>query len=94
VWEPLRATLRQFNAGDATMEIQTEAEGANIPRLAFTPKEAAKSAGVAERRIFKAIADERLQARKDGKATLIEVAELARWISSLPTRGRQQEQAA
>jgi hypothetical protein len=46
---------------------------------------------VAQRRIFQAIADERLQARKDGKATLIEVAELARWISSLPTRGRQQQ---
>ena len=62
-----------------------------VPRLALSPREAAVSAGVAQRRIFQAIADERLQARKDGKATLIEVAELARWISSLPTRGRQQQ---
>ena len=61
-----------------------------VPRLALSPREAV-SAGVAQRRIFQAIADERFQARKDGKATLIEVAELARWISSLPTRGRQQQ---
>jgi hypothetical protein len=76
------------------MDTQTGIQGADIPRLAFSPREAAKSAGVAERRIFKAMADKKLVARKDGKATLIEVAELARWISSLPTRGTSQESIA
>jgi len=76
------------------MDNQAGIQGGGVPRLAFSPREAAKSAGVAERRIFKAIADGRMQARKDGKATLIEVAELTRWIASLPTRGRQQQQAA
>jgi len=70
------------------MDNPTGIQGGGVPRLAFSPREAAESAGIAERRIFKAIADKRLQARKDGKATLIEVAELTRWIASLPTRGR------
>ena len=74
------------------MDTQTEIQGRPyIPRLAFSPDEAARSAGVARTRIFQAMADGRLIAKKDGKATLIEVAELARWISSLPTRGRQQQ---
>jgi hypothetical protein len=74
------------------MNIQTG--NPDIPRLAFSPDEAAKSAGVARTRIFQAMADGRLAAKKDGKATIIEVAELARWISSLPTRGASQEPIA
>jgi hypothetical protein len=80
----------QGAGGEWTAKALAEA-ARSIPRLALSPREAAVSAGVAQRRIFQAIADERLQARKDGKATLIEVAELARWISTLPTRGRPQE---
>jgi hypothetical protein len=72
---------------------QREGDGRGVPRLALSPREAAVSAGVAQRRIFQAIADKELQARKSGKATLIEVSELARWIGSLPTRGRQQAAA-
>jgi excisionase family DNA binding protein len=57
-----------------------------LPRLAFTPDEAAESTGVSRTRIFKAIHDEELLARKHGKATVIEADELRRWIRSLPTR--------
>jgi hypothetical protein len=54
------------------MDTQTEIEGRPyIPRLAFSPDEAARSAGVARTRIFQAMADGRLIAKKDGKATLI-----------------------
>ena len=59
-----------------------------IPRLGFNPDEAAASAGVSRTRIFEAIRDGALTARKSGKSTIIEPTELARWIRSLPTRGR------
>jgi hypothetical protein len=45
-------------------------------------------AGVSRTRIFAAIRDRELTARKAGRQTIIETVELQRWISSLPTRGR------
>ena len=63
-------------------------------QISYTPEQAAVATGRSRSRIFKAIKDEELTARKDGKATIIEVAELARWVSSLRTRGRQQESVA
>ena len=45
-------------------------------------------AGRSHTRIKKAIREKELTARKDGRATLIERAELQRWIASLPTIGR------
>ena len=65
-----------------------------VPRLALTPDEAAASTGFSRTRIFEAIKDQQLTARKDGKATVIEVGELARWLQTLPTRGRQPGAAA
>jgi hypothetical protein len=65
-----------------------------VPRLALTPEDAAESTGFSRTRIFLAIRDQELTARKSGKATVIEVDELARWVRSLPTRGRQREAAA
>ena len=59
-----------------------------VPRLGFSPDEAAESAGVSRTRIFEAIRDGSLTARKAGKSTVIEIDELRRWVSSLPTRGR------
>jgi hypothetical protein len=45
--------------------------------------------GVSRTRIFEAIRKGNLLARGDGKATIIEIAELSRWVSSLPAkRGR------
>jgi excisionase family DNA binding protein len=58
-------------------------------RIAYTPEEAAVVTGRSRSRIFKAIKDGELTARKDGKATLLEDAELRRWLGSLPTIGRQ-----
>jgi hypothetical protein len=62
--------------------------GRDVPRLGFSPDEAAVSAGVSRTRIFEAIRDGALIARKAGKSTVIELDDLRRWIRSLPTRGR------
>jgi len=58
-----------------------------IPRLSFTPAELAHSAGVGRTRVFEAIRDGELEARKAGsRTTIIEVDEAKRWIQSLPKR--------
>ena len=67
----------------------------NVPllRLSYTPDDAAETTGVSRTRIFMAIRDQELTARKAGKSTVIEVEELRRWLQSLPTRGRQPDAA-
>jgi hypothetical protein len=60
-----------------------------VPLISVTPEGAAESTGFSRTRIFNAIRDRELTARKDGKATVIETAELVRWIRTLPTRGRE-----
>jgi excisionase family DNA binding protein len=68
--------------------IQPNVTGRAIPRLGLTPDEAAISAGVSRTKIFEAIRDGMLTARKSGKTTIIEPSELQRWVRSLPARGR------
>jgi hypothetical protein len=62
--------------------------------LAYPVEEAGAAAGVSRTRIFEAIRKNELTARKAGKATIIEVGELQRWLRSLPTRGAQCESTA
>jgi excisionase family DNA binding protein len=62
--------------------------GRAVPRLGLSPDEAAISAGVSRTKIFEAIRDGTLTARKSGKATIIEPSELQRWLRTLPTRER------
>ncbi len=62
--------------------------------LAYPIEEAGAAAGVSRTRIFEAIRKNELTARKAGKATIIEVSELQRWVRSLPTRGAQCESTA
>jgi hypothetical protein len=59
---------------------------APIPRISLTPDEAAASTGFSRTRIFGAIKDGKLVARGDGKATVIETDELARWVRSMPAK--------
>lgn len=59
---------------------------AEVPRISFTPEDAATATGFSRTRIFNAIRDGELTARKDGKATIIEIPELQRWVRSLPVR--------
>jgi excisionase family DNA binding protein len=68
--------------------------GRALPRFSLTPDEAAESTGFSRTRIFQAIRDEELTAVKNGKATVIEIAELLRWLRSLPTRGRRPSSSA
>jgi excisionase family DNA binding protein len=57
--------------------------------ISYTPEQAAAVTGRSRTRIFKAIKDGELTARKDGKATLLETDELRRWVRSMPIVGRQ-----
>jgi hypothetical protein len=50
-----------------------------------------QATGLARTRVFEAVANNELTARKHGKATIVEVSELRRWISTFPTRGRKPE---
>jgi len=70
------------------MDTLPNVTGRAIPRLGLSPDEAAVSAGVSRTKIFEAIRDSALTARKSGKATIIEPSELQRWVRSLPVRGR------
>jgi hypothetical protein len=45
--------------------------------------------GINRGKIFDAIKRKELMARKVGRSTVIEAAELRRWIQSLPIRGRE-----
>jgi hypothetical protein len=55
--------------------------------ISYSPLGAALVTGRSRSRIFLAIKNGELIARKDGRATLVEAAELRRWIRSLPTIG-------
>jgi hypothetical protein len=57
-------------------------------RIAYSPTAAAEVTGRTRTRIFGAIKNKELVARKDGRATLIEHDELCRWVRSLPAIGR------
>jgi hypothetical protein len=57
--------------------------------ISYTPEQAAAATGRSRSRIFKAIKNKELTARKDGKATILEDNELRRWVRSFPAIGRQ-----
>jgi excisionase family DNA binding protein len=57
-------------------------------RLAYSPDDAAIAVGRPRSRIFQAIKDGELEARKDGRSVIIEATELLRWIQTMPVRNR------
>ena len=61
---------------------------AKLARIAVTPDEAAIVTGRTRTRIFEALKNGEIIGRKDGKAVVIEVAELERWVRSFPIRAR------
>jgi hypothetical protein len=87
---PLRAPENPTDAKSQTLETTGAAAPVlvpmAVPRISLTPDDAAIAAGVSRTRIFEAIRKGKLVARGDGKATIIEVSELARWVCSLPTK--------
>jgi hypothetical protein len=56
--------------------------------IAVAIEDAPRAVGVSRRRIFQAIRDKEIAARKAGRSTIIEIDELRRWVKSLPTKGR------
>ena len=54
--------------------------------LAYTPDGAAKASSRPRSRIYEAMRNGELAARKDGKAVIIEAPDLLRWIRSMPER--------
>jgi len=68
------------------MHDNSACKGAIVP-VSYNPDAAAQATGRSRTRIFKAIKNRELVARKDGRATIIEASELRRWISTLPTIG-------
>jgi hypothetical protein len=71
-----------------------ETPEAKLPRIAVTPDEAAIVTGRTRTRIFEALKNGEITGRKDGKAVIIEIGELERWVRSFPTRGRKAESVA
>jgi hypothetical protein len=57
-------------------------------QISYSPAQAAIATGRSRSRIFKALKDGELVAKKDGRATLIEAAELVRWVDAMPADGR------
>lgn len=66
----------------------TSREGVATRRVAHSIAQAVAVSGRSRTRIFGAIKNKELQARKDGRATIIEDDELRRWIGTMPTIGR------
>jgi hypothetical protein len=59
---------------------------AALAPIAVAIEDAPRIVGVSRTRIFEAIRNSELSARKAGRSTIIEVDELKRWVSSLPKR--------
>lgn len=55
--------------------------------IAIAVEDAPSVVGVSRTRIFQAIRNREIAARKAGKSTIIEVDELKRWVKSLPLKG-------
>lgn len=56
------------------------------PALSYSPETAAAATGVSRTRIFNALRDNELTAKKHGRRTIIPAQELTRWIESMPAR--------
>lgn len=69
------------------MKPQTPAAGPD-ETLAYKPGRAAQVSGRSRARIYRAIKDRKLPARKDGASTLILRSDLERWLKNLPEIGQ------
>jgi excisionase family DNA binding protein len=62
--------------------------------LSYKIGDAARATGASRRRLYRAIENKKLTARKDGRATLVLADELQAWLKSLPAIGKQPEATA
>jgi hypothetical protein len=70
-----------------------EEHKADLPLLSVRPEKASEMTDTSRTRIFQAIRNGELTARKAGKATIIEIDELRRWVRSLPVRSHRPRNA-
>ncbi len=78
-----------------SMELQEPAaQNRPLQPLAYPIEQVPAVSGVPRTKVFEAIRNGKLMARKVGRSTIIERAELQRFLSSLPTRGRSPEAAS
>lgn len=73
--------------------IEQSAPTATVKPLAYAIEDVPAVTGLTRTRVFEAIRQKQLTARKCGRRTLVEVAELQRFIATLPTRGREPDEA-
>ena len=72
------------------MVIETDTEHRDTVEAVAVPLESVPHlTGLSRTRIYRAAASGRLTVRKDGKSSIVELAEVRRYIRSLPTRGRE-----
>jgi hypothetical protein len=76
------------------MKYVTDTISNNAPPLAYPIEMLPAVVGVNRCKIFAAIRAGELTARKVGRSTIVERDEVRRWLSTLPTRGRQPAAAA
>jgi hypothetical protein len=68
--------------------------GGAIQPISVTLDKATELTGASRSRLFEAIRAKELTVRAAGRANLVEVDELRRWVKSLPTKGREPSKAA
>jgi hypothetical protein len=74
---------------------QTTEAAATLPVLSVGIEDAPKVlGGVSRTRIFQAVQNNEITIRKNGRSSIVEIAELARWLKTLPTKGKRPESAA
>jgi hypothetical protein len=74
--------------------VAADPENLDTPEAVAVPLESVPHlTGLSRTRIFGAAKDGRLMVRKAGKSSIVELAEVRRYIRSLPTRGREPDEA-
>jgi hypothetical protein len=66
--------------------MQIQEASAPFTPIAVAIENAPQIVGVSRTRIFEAIRNSELSARKAGRSTIIEIDELKRWVKSLPIK--------
>jgi hypothetical protein len=80
--------------GKAQMHDSQVTDGTAVPILSVGIEDAPKVlGGVSRTRIFQAVQNREITIRKNGRSSIVEIAELARWLKTLPTKGRQPNSA-
>jgi hypothetical protein len=76
------------NAGAKQVHDQVT-DATAVPILSVGIEDAPKVlGGVSRTRIFQAVQNKEITIRKNGRSSIVEIAELARWLKTLPTKGR------